>query len=120
MGHTSALTNKGALLHEQGRNEDALEALDAALKVKPNDPDVLTSKGGVLGNMGKHGEAAQAFGAALEVCPEHEPALHYKIVALALQGKEVEANLREGWRDRERLSHNGSLLDPLLRKPTKY
>lgn len=115
--HADALTNKGALLHEQGRNEEALEALEAALEVKPNDPDVLTSKGGILGEMGKHGEATQAFGAALEIRPEHEPALRYKISALLLQGKEVEAesHLREGLRDRERLSHKGTLLETLLR-----
>lgn len=114
--HADALTNKGTILAEQNKYEEALEALDAALKVRPDNPNALTNKGGILGKMGRHDEAAEAFEAALEVQPEHEPALRYKITALMLQGKkaEAEAHFREGWRNRERLSHKGALLAPLL------
>jgi tetratricopeptide (TPR) repeat protein len=114
--HAGALTNKGAILAEQGRDEAALRALGAALEVRPGDADALTNKGGALGNLGRHDEAVEAFGAALEIRPEHELALYYKIVALARQGKEAEADahLREGWKGRERLSHNGALLAQLI------
>ena len=117
--HAGALTNKGAILAEQGKDEAALEALDAAVKAKPADADTLTNKGSVLGKLGRHDEAVLAFGAALEVRPEHEPALLNKIIALVLQGKEAESgtHFREGWRNRERLSHKGALLAQLSRDP---
>lgn len=108
----SVLANKGAVLSELGRHEDAMKALDTALQVRPRDADVLANKGSVLGKLGKHDEAVKAFGAALEIRPDHELALRNKIVALAKQGKEEAASklFHQGWRDRERLSHKGTLL----------
>ena len=117
--HADALTNKGAVLAEQGRDDEALKAFDAVLRLKPDGPDMLVNKGGVLGKMGRHGEAAEVFETALEIRPEHEPALRYKTIALVLQGKEAEAeaHFHRGWHNRERLSHKGALLAPLLRGP---
>ncbi|MGI0073427.1 MAG: tetratricopeptide repeat protein [Nitrosotalea sp.] len=63
------LVKKGTSLAEDGKYEEALEYLEDALSLNPDDPDVLNKKGVVLRSMGRYDEAIQCFNRSLEIEP---------------------------------------------------
>ncbi len=62
--------NKGWILHRREEPEEALEALDEALKIKPNHVEALEKKGEVLSNLGRIEEAKEAFARAKQLRAE--------------------------------------------------
>ena len=71
-GQTAAeeLSNTGAALVMQGKYDEALEALDNAIQLDPQDADAWFNKGRALGIHGKYDEAIQAFDRAIEINPQ--------------------------------------------------
>lgn len=57
----------GGYLAREGMLPEALEHLDAALSLAPDDPEVLTERGVALGLAGRHDEAAESFHGAWEL-----------------------------------------------------
>ncbi|NOQ33890.1 MAG: AAA family ATPase [Methanosarcinales archaeon] len=84
------------LLLSEGRYEDALEALEKALEINPEDVFALSMKVSALkGNgielvsIGRHEEALNVFDKALEINPKDEIALSGKVIALKGKGIEL-------------------------------
>jgi tetratricopeptide (TPR) repeat protein len=88
-----ALNNLANILVEQGPENapQALEYIDRALKIMPNEAPLLDSKGTILIMMKKYDEAAKALELATAKGGDPRSALHW-YVALARGGREAEAN----------------------------
>ena len=74
--------NLGLLLQQQGRLEEALACLDAALVLAPRAAQVLNARGMVLHRLARFDEAIGAYQAAIEIEPGHAEAIMNKGVAL--------------------------------------
>jgi tetratricopeptide (TPR) repeat protein len=68
------------------RYVEALESVDQALAIQPQDLNALNAKGVVLGALDRFGDAAESFKRAIAVQPMN-PRLHYNL-AYALQRQE--------------------------------
>ena len=66
---------KGALLLEESRYEDALHCFETLVQSDPQMPAAHYFKGLALGNLEQHEEAAQAFKNALDLAPASLPIL---------------------------------------------
>ena len=71
--YENAWNNKGIILGNMNRFEEALSALDKAVKIKPDDHEAWHNKGFVLSNLNRHKEAIDAFNNAINSRPDdHE------------------------------------------------
>jgi len=68
--------NLGAILYEQGRNEEALTHFIEALKDKPRDPDTLYNMGNLMLRLGKKDEAIGYYERSLEGKPSNVKVLN--------------------------------------------
>jgi len=73
-------------LSKLGNEQEAIEWLDKALAVKPDDYDALRTKGVALSKSGNEQEAIEWFDKALAVKPDDYDALRNKGVAFSKQG----------------------------------
>ena len=101
--------SKGAALVVLGRYEEALKAIDEALKINPNNEIAWVNKGNALSRMGDYKEALKAFNAALRANPRYEVAWNNKGNSLARLGRyreslkcydlalEVDPNYKGAW-----------------------
>ncbi len=80
--HFDALHLRGVLRRQQGRCEEALTSILAALQVDPRAVEALASCGLVLDALGRHAEAVEYFDRALALKPDHAEALNNRGVAL--------------------------------------
>lgn len=78
-----ALYNKGVILSILGRHEEALEILDKALEIMPNDGKAWYNRGNVLAALGRSVEADEAYNKATEIWKEN----YYKGNFLASSGR---------------------------------
>ena len=69
--HFDTLSLFGALLHQQGRNIEALEYLDAALKLNPTNVSALTNLGLVYAKTGRPEEALATYDKAVAIKSDH-------------------------------------------------
>ena len=53
--------NKGVLLTDMNRTEEALECYNKVLEIEPDDADALYNKGTILNELGKNDEAEECF-----------------------------------------------------------
>jgi len=83
--------SKGAALVILGQYEDALKAIDEALKINPNNEIAWINKGNALSRMGDYKGALKAFNAALRANPRYEVAWNNKGNTLARLGKYKES-----------------------------
>ncbi len=67
LNYVKAWTNRGWLLGELGRYDEALASYDKAIEVDPADADALFSRGWVLGELGRYGEALASSEEAIEL-----------------------------------------------------
>lgn len=65
------LDSMGWLLHETGRDQEALGYLQKALLQHPNDPEISAHAGEVLWALGRHDEARSLWRAALQAHPDN-------------------------------------------------
>ncbi len=65
----------GVVRAQQGRNGEALELIGAALKLKPDAPEMLSNYGNVLKSQGRFAEALESYDRALAVKPDYVAAL---------------------------------------------
>ena len=75
----------------EGKYDDALESLDKALKINPEDESVLSLKGAALLSLGRYEDALKALDKALEINPKNESALSGKGIALFSLGRYEDA-----------------------------
>ncbi|NEQ51933.1 MAG: tetratricopeptide repeat protein [Leptolyngbya sp. SIO3F4] len=73
------------------RYEDAIQAYDAALAIKPDKHEALSNKGISLDNMGRYEDAIQAYDAALAIKPDKHEALSNKGISLDNMGRYEDA-----------------------------
>jgi tetratricopeptide (TPR) repeat protein len=66
--------DKGTILKDLNRLDEALECLEKAIQIEPNDMDYYQNKGVVLYMMERYEEAGKCFKKVLEVRPEDERA----------------------------------------------
>jgi predicted O-linked N-acetylglucosamine transferase (SPINDLY family) len=86
----------GVVRAQQGRNSEALELMGAALKLRPDAPEVLSNYGNVLKTQGRFAEALASYNRALQVKPDYVSALAKRALesttrALALKPGDIEA-----------------------------
>jgi RNA polymerase subunit RPABC4/transcription elongation factor Spt4 len=75
--------SKGAALTILGRYEEALECIDAALKINPINEVAWVNRGTALTRLGKHREALKSFNEAIKQNPSYEVAWNNKGNTLA-------------------------------------
>ena len=65
-------------LYNQQKHDEAIQYLDKALQVDPNNTHALGNKGGALSSLGKYDEAIPYFDKALQIDPNATGALSNK------------------------------------------
>ena len=73
---------RASALYFKGNFEEAVEALDKALEIKPDDAAALYSKGATLLSLKRYDEALKAFDNALDIKPDNVTACNGKGAAL--------------------------------------
>lgn len=71
------------LLLREGRNDDALAAIDAAVALSPGDPDILVKRAEILNALGRAPEAEIAVRRAMRSEPQFSPS-YQRTLAIAL------------------------------------
>ena len=74
-----------------GRQQEALEAYDKAVSLKPDYIEALNNKGLLLDAMGNHKDAIDAYDKALKVKPDFDAAWFNKACAYALLSNKDDA-----------------------------
>jgi tetratricopeptide (TPR) repeat protein len=65
------LSSLGTTLRQQGRREEALQAFDKAVQLKPDDAELWTNRGNVLAELERLDDALLSYQRALELNPRH-------------------------------------------------
>ena len=81
----------GIALKEQGKLEEAIEAYNKALAIKPDYAEAYNNMGNTLQEQGKLEEAIEAYNKALAIKPDYAEAYNNMGNALQEQGKLEEA-----------------------------
>jgi protein O-GlcNAc transferase len=81
----------GVVRAQQGRGADALEALDAALALRPGDDEIILNRANVLQMLGRPAEALPGFDHVLAAKPDWPQVLNNRGSALADLGRTAEA-----------------------------
>jgi serine/threonine-protein kinase len=79
-------------LHVVGRYEEALQHIDAALKLDPLQPRLSNTKGLTLWSLGRYDDALESFNAVLKLSPEF-PGVYRRIAGLLLARGEGQQGL---------------------------
>jgi predicted O-linked N-acetylglucosamine transferase (SPINDLY family) len=81
----------GVVRAQQGRNGEALELIGAALKIRPDAPEILSNYANVLKAQGRFAEALENYDRALAVKPDYIAALAKRGLVLRDLGRLPEA-----------------------------
>jgi predicted O-linked N-acetylglucosamine transferase (SPINDLY family) len=81
----------GVIHAQQGKNEDALREIDAALTLKPDDAEAHLNRANVLKVMGRSEEALAGYARALDLKPDWPQALNNRGTVLRDLGRYPEA-----------------------------
>ena len=104
--------NKGISLAALGKHNEAIEAYNKALEIKPDYHKAWNHKGLSLAALEKHNEAIEAYNSALEIKPDKYEAWNNRGLSLAALGKhneaieaydkalEIKSDLHESWYNR--------------------
>ncbi len=65
--YSLAWNNKGFILYEMGKYEEAIQAYDKAIEIDPNYLLVWNNKGIALEKLGRYDEAAECYNKAKEL-----------------------------------------------------
>jgi predicted O-linked N-acetylglucosamine transferase (SPINDLY family) len=81
----------GVVRAQQGRNSEALELIGAALKIRPDAPEILSNYANVLKAQGRFAEALENYDRALAIKPDYAAALTKRGLVLRDLGRLPEA-----------------------------
>jgi Tfp pilus assembly protein PilF len=90
-GGSGVEVNRASALMALGRHDDAVAALDRALRIHPGDAALHYNRGNALLALGHNREADAAFAAALSIRPNLIDALKNRALALTELGRHAEA-----------------------------
>ena len=85
-GNSEILYNKGNILLELERYEDALNAYEASLELNPGDAEVICSKGNALFGLKRYEEALKIYDEALKIKTDYVEARDNKFQILDFLG----------------------------------
>ena len=112
LGDAEALFFLGhAYAARQDRNKEALATFDAALRLRPNDPDTINNKGVILDRLGRGEEALAAYNASLRLRPDDPSTLNNKGASLAALGRIEEALVAYDASLRRRPNHSDTMVN---------
>jgi tetratricopeptide (TPR) repeat protein len=86
-----AYGNRGALLAEMKRFQEAFDDLNRAIKLRQNNATDLCNHGGVLSDLGRLDEALRSLDRALALMPKLAPALYNRAEVMSKLGRHAEA-----------------------------
>ncbi len=89
--HFDALSNLAAVYQNQDRSLEALNLLERAHSVHPNDPILLNNMGYTLVHLGRTRKATEYYQAALRLAPDHPLIMYNLSVCLVKRGNWEEA-----------------------------
>lgn len=107
--HYDALSNLAAVYQNKNRSQDALNLLERAKNICPNDPILLNNLAYTLVHLGRTRKATEYYREALELAPNHPLILYNLSVCLARKGNwqegidllnqliEIDPNHLEAW-----------------------
>lgn len=81
----------GVVRAQQGRNGEALELIGAALKLRPDAPEILSNYANVLKAQGRFADALDSYDRALAIKPDYAAALAKRGLVLRDMGRLAEA-----------------------------
>src|SRR5262249_585303 len=64
-----ALNNRGTILDQLGRHDEALAAFDRCLAITPNAPDTLNNRGNLLAKLERNDEALASYDKCITLAP---------------------------------------------------
>lgn len=111
----------GVVRAQQGRNGEALELIGAALKIRPDAPEILSNYANVLRAQGRLEEALDSYDRALSFKPDYIAALAKRGLVLRDMGRlpealeDTERALALNPNHAEALSNRGAILSDLGR-----
>lgn len=85
------LYGKGVVLSNSGRYEEALQAYDKAIELKPDFSSAWLNKGNALGKLGRYEKALQTYDKVIELSPDDSNAWYNKGAVLSNLGRYEEA-----------------------------
>jgi tetratricopeptide (TPR) repeat protein len=118
LNNPQAWVDKGILLRDEGRHNEAIICFDKAIEIKPNHVGAWNSKAFALHNLGRHNEAIICFDKAIEINPHYAYPWNGKGVSLNLLGRyneaiicydkaiEIEPNYVDAWNNKGIALHN--------------
>ncbi|MBW4499216.1 MAG: tetratricopeptide repeat protein [Scytonema hyalinum WJT4-NPBG1] len=86
-----AWNNRGIVLGNLGRHQEAIIFYDQAVKSKPDDHKAWNNRGIALKNLGRHQEAIRSYDQALKIKPDEHEAWNNRGIALWYLGCNEEA-----------------------------
>lgn len=89
-----AWANKGFILKQLNRTEDALMCYDRSIMLKPDYPNTWYNKGVLLGSKGNLNEAQKCFNKVLEIDPSHALAIKHKKILEDLESRRQQTIVR--------------------------
>ena len=99
-GPSAVLISVAAALGRLGRPEEALAAVDEALRLEPAQRDAITNRAGLLSSLGRVEEAIECARAGLRLYPDSAD-LHWNLAISLLLAGDFEAGwVEHEWRDR--------------------
>ena len=90
-GSASASAHLGFLLSELGRDQEALESFDQAIRLNPEDSAPYHNRGYALERLGRDQEALESYDQAIRLNPEDSAPYHNRGNALGNLGRDREA-----------------------------
>jgi tetratricopeptide (TPR) repeat protein len=96
-------------LRHQGRRQEGLDALDTAIRIKPDDADPWQARGELLVELKRPADALQSFLHVLRLKPQHWDAANQSAVLLQQLGRPEEALAHLNLCDRLRPNHVATL-----------
>ena len=101
----------GSALQEQGKLEEAIEAYNNALAIKPDYAEAYNNMGNVLQEQGKLKEAVEAYNKALAINPDHDDAIENSL-SIAVQLLPIIANYEYDFNNSETQVNSEVVLRP--------
>ncbi|MGD2088705.1 MAG: tetratricopeptide repeat protein [Candidatus Aminicenantes bacterium] len=83
--------SRGVALSALGRPDQALEAYNKAIEIKPDNHEAWYKKGWALDKLSRHEDALEAYNKAIKIKPNYDQAWFNKGVALEKLGRKKEA-----------------------------